>query len=396
MTPQSAPSLAAPGAATTPEGPRRVLIAGEPHVVVMIDGQELVAPDRCPHRGAPLSAGTVEDGCLVCPYHGWRFGPDGALTEVPALGTGRPVPARARLGRSGVRSDRNLELTNTHSGLRAGWHPVCRSEEVAAGSRVSVGLLGDELVVQRDPDGGLSAPVAGCVDHLGHVWVAPDPPATGLLAVPDLAEDGWHRVPMPRIEGRYGVGLLLDNQLDAGHFSFVHRNTFGSPEEAAIPPYTVERDGLGFEARLRVPISARNDEAAVDGGHPIRQYRSMTYRYRAPAALWLRLDYEELGGSTGILFCFTPVGAETARMDVDLYFRHPDGFTDEELARRLAFEIQVVGEDMALQDRFDDLALPLEVTAEIHTRVDKAAVEMRRILRELVEGLPAALRPTPI
>lgn len=39
--------------------------------------------DRCPHRNYPLSEGRLVEGSLQCPYHGWRFGPDGACVEVP-------------------------------------------------------------------------------------------------------------------------------------------------------------------------------------------------------------------------------------------------------------------------------------------------------------------------
>lgn len=39
-----------------------------------------VLSDRCSHRGAPLSDGTVEDGCVVCPWHASRF--DVATGEV--------------------------------------------------------------------------------------------------------------------------------------------------------------------------------------------------------------------------------------------------------------------------------------------------------------------------
>ena len=37
------------------------------------DGRIVAALDRCTHRQAPLSKGTLEDGCLRCPYHGWLF-----------------------------------------------------------------------------------------------------------------------------------------------------------------------------------------------------------------------------------------------------------------------------------------------------------------------------------
>jgi len=46
--------------------------------------------DICPHRAAPLSAGSQgreDDGAesVACPYHGWRFGLDGRCLAVPSL-----------------------------------------------------------------------------------------------------------------------------------------------------------------------------------------------------------------------------------------------------------------------------------------------------------------------
>jgi phenylpropionate dioxygenase-like ring-hydroxylating dioxygenase large terminal subunit len=41
--------------------------------------------DRCPHRNVPLSLGEVaSDGCIQCPYHGWRFQRDGVVTSIPS------------------------------------------------------------------------------------------------------------------------------------------------------------------------------------------------------------------------------------------------------------------------------------------------------------------------
>jgi phenylpropionate dioxygenase-like ring-hydroxylating dioxygenase large terminal subunit len=46
-------------------------------------GQVFALEDRCPHRGAPLSSGSIEDDVLVCPYHGWSFGSDGHCRAMP-------------------------------------------------------------------------------------------------------------------------------------------------------------------------------------------------------------------------------------------------------------------------------------------------------------------------
>lgn len=52
--------------------------------VVLFRGRDGIAAlqDRCPHRNYPLSLGRVEDGGIVCPYHGWAFATDGTCTRV--------------------------------------------------------------------------------------------------------------------------------------------------------------------------------------------------------------------------------------------------------------------------------------------------------------------------
>jgi len=54
--------------------------------------------DRCPHRGMRLSLGATRDEILICPYHGWVFGADGACAHIPAHPQLTPSrAARARI-----------------------------------------------------------------------------------------------------------------------------------------------------------------------------------------------------------------------------------------------------------------------------------------------------------
>ncbi len=70
---------------------QRFEILGEPILIGRgRKGEAYAVRDICPHRAAPLSAGklTAEaDGreSVECPYHGWRFGLDGACTAIPSL-----------------------------------------------------------------------------------------------------------------------------------------------------------------------------------------------------------------------------------------------------------------------------------------------------------------------
>lgn len=93
------------------------VLAGEPVVIARAkDGSVFALRDLCPHRGVLLSAGrlcaqgSVIDGVTLdrpqieCPYHGWRFGPDGACQAIPCLVEGQEMDVgRIRVLRYPVR-----------------------------------------------------------------------------------------------------------------------------------------------------------------------------------------------------------------------------------------------------------------------------------------------------
>jgi 3-ketosteroid 9alpha-monooxygenase subunit A len=47
----------------------------------------------CPHLGAHLGYGTTGDGCVICPFHGWRWSHDGRCVDMPY---GNRVPPAAK------------------------------------------------------------------------------------------------------------------------------------------------------------------------------------------------------------------------------------------------------------------------------------------------------------
>lgn len=64
--------------------PFGIRLWGEP-LVIFRDKQDnpICLQDRCPHRSAPLSMGSVKDGVLTCCYHGWSFSTDGKCVDIP-------------------------------------------------------------------------------------------------------------------------------------------------------------------------------------------------------------------------------------------------------------------------------------------------------------------------
>ncbi len=62
------------------------LINNEPVAVFHVGGAFYAIEDRCPHAGAPLSGGHVENGIVTCPRHAWRFRlSDGAWADNPKV-----------------------------------------------------------------------------------------------------------------------------------------------------------------------------------------------------------------------------------------------------------------------------------------------------------------------
>ncbi|VTU40736.1 Phthalate 4,5-dioxygenase oxygenase subunit [Variovorax sp. PBS-H4] len=72
--------------------PQRVRLLGEDLIAFRdSEGRLGLVDHACPHRGAPLVFGRNEDCGLRCVYHGWKFGTDGRVQDLPA------EPAESRL-----------------------------------------------------------------------------------------------------------------------------------------------------------------------------------------------------------------------------------------------------------------------------------------------------------
>ena len=141
--------------------------------------------DLCIHRGAKLSLGAVRDhggrSCLVCPYHGWRYGESGQCVSIPA-----------------------------HPGLAP--PPKARAQTFAARERYGV------------------------------IWVCFGEPTGDVPDFPIAEEDDFRVLLAGPYRFRALGPRLIENLLDVAHLGIVHAGLLGDPERGEIEDYEV---GMG-------------------------------------------------------------------------------------------------------------------------------------------------------
>lgn len=200
-----------------------VTLLGEPLIVLRRpDGVVVAFHDACPHRGAPMSLGDREGDELVCPFHGWRFGFDGAATCIPSIDPASPIPSRARLG------------------------DVARVQE-----------------------------------RYGIVWVALDEPLAPIIDWPDGDDPALGQFSPTSHVSEVLAGYQTDNILDASHFSFLHGVLAArSPRFERYEVLTDEE--YGFATRVPFSNAGREDEVYGWYGYVYRAPYSATLRNEEP------------------------------------------------------------------------------------------------------------------
>jgi phenylpropionate dioxygenase-like ring-hydroxylating dioxygenase large terminal subunit len=392
--------------------PVRVDVDGVPAVAFRAesDGPASVVGERCPHRLVSMAHATRVDGTLRCPYHGWRFAPDGRCVEIPSAGPDAAIPPRARLEtpwqvredggwvwaapaddvRPGPDARATQEtLTNIDDALASGWHPLVLIDEVPVDGACVARLLGRTWTVRRGPDGAPSVNPAphAVAQRFGLLWIAPREPAGPLLDCPDEDDPDYVGAWLPPERSASAAGVLAENFLDVAHFPFVHAGTFGAAEEHYVPPFDVQVGDGELASVQEQWFDNPEDPGVAAGVRPVRQRRRATYAYRVPFQLLLRLEELDAGAVKTILFFLQPEDAGSTRIYTKMLFHGIGGVarpSPEVVAAEVDFERAVLGEDLTLQRAMTVSGLPLRMRDELHVRSDRSGVALRRLLRRFV------------
>ncbi|MFQ5481186.1 MAG: Rieske (2Fe-2S) protein [Nitrospinaceae bacterium] len=94
-----------------PPGKSAIIVReGEEIALFNYKGKYHAMCNKCPHKGAPLGEGRIEEGVLICPNHEWRFNlKTGDCPQNPELSVKiYPVRVHKGLVRIGVEDAKGL------------------------------------------------------------------------------------------------------------------------------------------------------------------------------------------------------------------------------------------------------------------------------------------------
>ncbi len=286
----------------------------------LANGSVCAARDICYHRGVPLSLGHVEGDEIVCKYHGLRYDREGRCTCIPA-------------------------------------HP---------GGAISPRLRIDMYKAQ---------------EAFGLVWVrlVDDGPRC-LPEMKEWDDPDYLQVRLDSVDIQAAAGRQIEGFLDVSHFAFIHKESFGEPDNPVVPDYKVTNTEQGFVADYISTVS--------NYAHGFKHLAPADFAWHRrfetflPFTAKLTVTFPG-GGKLQILNVASPVSARKTRLFVPLC-RNFD--KDAPIETTLDFNYQVFSEDVEIVEKQYPEDLPLDLHAEAHFPADRSSITYRKGLAALGLG----------
>lgn len=312
------------------------------------------------------------------------------------------------------------------------WHPVASAESIAQ-QPLAARLLGEDLVLWRDPSGAVHAwpdrcphrgaklslgrveagrlecpyhgwqfapsgqcvhapalpaftpPAAHCVQAYGAreahglVWVRMAP---GEVALPAFAaEDDARRRKLNC--GPYVVETsaprLVENFLDMSHFAFVHEGWLGARGHGAIADYRVEDTPTGLRA---TQCKAWQPQSNLHSTAPAQ----VEYTYEVTGPYTAVLTKVPESGTVAVQDWREAIALFVAPVEPErsvAWFRLAVADFDSPDAKLREFQDTIFRQDQPVLESQTPRRLPLDLRAELHTAADRASSAYRRHLARL-------------
>jgi phenylpropionate dioxygenase-like ring-hydroxylating dioxygenase large terminal subunit len=313
--------------------PTQIKVLGQQLVVFRQkrSGKVIVMSDLCVHRGGALSGGWQDDnGCIVCPYHGWEYDADGKAVKIPANLEGRPIPKKAR-----------VDVYPAQEKYHFVWV-----------------FLGDLPEDERPP-------------------------------LPDW--DEHFNSDMAFIHGEFlwnaNYERVLENGVDIAHTPWVHGGAFGNREQPQVEEYEPVITEWSAEATVTLNPPSKNITGLKKVLRPLLP-GIMEAKDVVTSTAWfmpnlIRLHVRLPFGDMIIYDTNIPIDEETTLTKWIAFRSFFKGKWADGDTRRRTLEIFV--QDKAVVEGQRPELLPHDISGELHMRSDAMSIAYRRRRQELLE-----------
>ena len=219
----------------------------------------------------------------------------------------------------------------------------------------------------------------------GVVWAALEDPVRPIPELPMATDPRTRSIRQFDEVWKAAAPRLIDNSFDPAHTSFVHRGTFGSDPKVDVP--AVERTQNGIVMRTEVKVKQVEGLEHITGDTNDTTVRHVETTWWAPFFRVLDQTYPS-GVRHTIAMSATPVDDTNLRL-VQWVMRN-DTEAEVPAADVVAFDRRITFEDQALLEAtWPDYSL--NVTDNVHIKVDRPTLVIRQVLAEICAGTwPAA------
>ena len=290
-----------------------------------------VANDLCLHRGVPLSMGHVENGNLICKYHGFHYDAGGQCTLIPAH-PDATIPARLCLKTYPVQEAYGLI-----------W--------ISLGADHTHGFKNGQNSDSRQ--------------------------GTSLPLLPEWDDPDYQPILPDSIDLNAAAGRQMEGFLDVAHFAWVHAESFGDRSNPIVPRYQVAPTRHGLRAEYLSTVS--NFPKGLQDRAPADFQWLRVFDVFLPFAAVLRVHFPD-GGRLCILNAASPISARKTRVFCPICrnFDH-----DQPLEPVYDFNYQIFQEDKEVVESQYPEDLPLDLRTEVHIEADKTSIAYRKGLAQL-------------
>lgn len=281
--------------------------------------------DRCAHRHAPLSLGTVKGETIQCGYHGLCYDAEGACVHIPGQAT---IPPRAKVEAFPVREAHGWVWLWLGDGARA-----------------------DESLIPHWP------------------W---------------FQHADWRGFQL-YFHVHAGAQLFVDNLLDLSHVAFTHKNSIGAASAAdADAKLEVRTEGDEVRGRRLLKGVEPGPFIAAWGNFPGRIDRTSSFAWRPPSNMEIRAEFED-GTRKITIMIINPITPETATTShFWIGWARDFALDDDALTERSKAEnTQVIMEDVRVIEGQQRVLSARPGLAAVPINADGAIVAVHKVLERL-------------